>query len=175
VRIEAANRYPNFIEACIDVAVRAHEHESDSGIMVQHLVENAPRWPGAPEALGARADYRGLSIATTDHQFRLSGPATSASEDPRLGVSTARTYEVVESAYVVACAGQLKMLPINTGTIEPHRVSPKTDAPREDTEPAARRVKYIPLHTQPNYAGRLISILDRTASVSRRRRTCRSM
>jgi len=65
VQIEAANRYPNFIEAGIDVAVRTREHESDSGIMVQKLAETrrvfaaspaylARRgWPGTPEALAS--------------------------------------------------------------------------------------------------------------------------
>jgi DNA-binding transcriptional LysR family regulator len=65
VQIEAANRYPNFIEAGIDVAVRTREHESDSGMMVQKLAQTrrvfaastaylARRgWPETPEALAS--------------------------------------------------------------------------------------------------------------------------
>ncbi|NPT60158.1 LysR family transcriptional regulator [Paraburkholderia elongata] len=37
VQITAANRYPNFIEAGIDVAIRTREHEGDSGITVRRL------------------------------------------------------------------------------------------------------------------------------------------
>ncbi|WP_227246971.1 LysR family transcriptional regulator [Paraburkholderia caribensis] len=65
VQIEAANRYPNFIEAGIDVAVRTREHEGDSGMMVQKLAQTrrvfaaspaylARRgWPETPEALAS--------------------------------------------------------------------------------------------------------------------------
>jgi DNA-binding transcriptional LysR family regulator len=37
VQITAANRYPNFIEAGIDCAIRTREHEGDSGITVRRL------------------------------------------------------------------------------------------------------------------------------------------
>jgi DNA-binding transcriptional LysR family regulator len=37
VQVTAANRYPNFIEAGIDVAIRTREHEGDSGITVRRL------------------------------------------------------------------------------------------------------------------------------------------
>lgn len=37
VQITAANRYPGFIEAGIDVAIRTREHEGDSGITVRRL------------------------------------------------------------------------------------------------------------------------------------------
>ncbi|MFM0740542.1 LysR family transcriptional regulator [Paraburkholderia xenovorans] len=39
VEIVAANRYPDFIEAGIDVAIRTREHEGDSGITVRRLAE----------------------------------------------------------------------------------------------------------------------------------------
>jgi DNA-binding transcriptional LysR family regulator len=39
VEIVAANHYPNFIEAGIDLAVRTREHEGDSGITVQRLAK----------------------------------------------------------------------------------------------------------------------------------------
>lgn len=39
VQIVAANRYPNFIEAGIDVAIRTREHEGDSGITIQRLAQ----------------------------------------------------------------------------------------------------------------------------------------
>lgn len=39
VQILAANRYPDFIEAGIDVAIRTREHEGDSGITVRRLAE----------------------------------------------------------------------------------------------------------------------------------------
>lgn len=37
VQIIAANRYPGFIEAGIDVAIRTREHEGDSGITIRRL------------------------------------------------------------------------------------------------------------------------------------------
>ena len=39
VQIVAANRYPDFIEAGIDVAIRTREYEGDSGITVRRLAE----------------------------------------------------------------------------------------------------------------------------------------
>lgn len=39
VQIFAANRYPDFIEAGIDVAIRTREHEGDSNITVRKLAE----------------------------------------------------------------------------------------------------------------------------------------
>lgn len=39
VQIVAANRYPDFIEAGIDVAIRTREHEADSSITVRKLAE----------------------------------------------------------------------------------------------------------------------------------------
>ncbi|MGH8787386.1 MAG: LysR family transcriptional regulator [Cupriavidus necator] len=63
VQIIAANRYPDFIEAGIDVAIRTREHEGDSGITVRKLAETrrvlaaSPGYlaehgvPDAPDAL----------------------------------------------------------------------------------------------------------------------------
>lgn len=65
VEIVAANRYPDFIEAGIDVAIRTREHESDSGITVRRLAETrrvlaaSPAYlcsfgyPTSPDDLGA--------------------------------------------------------------------------------------------------------------------------
>jgi DNA-binding transcriptional LysR family regulator len=39
VQIVTANRYPDFIEAGIDVAIRTREHEGDSGITVRKLAD----------------------------------------------------------------------------------------------------------------------------------------
>lgn len=39
VQIITANRYPDFIEAGIDIAIRTREHEGDSGITVRRLAE----------------------------------------------------------------------------------------------------------------------------------------
>jgi len=39
VQVIAANRYPDFIEAGIDIAIRTREHEGDSGITVRKLAE----------------------------------------------------------------------------------------------------------------------------------------
>lgn len=39
VQITTANRYPGFIEAGIDVAIRTREHEGDSGITVRRLAQ----------------------------------------------------------------------------------------------------------------------------------------
>ena len=65
VQITAANRYPGFIEAGIDVAIRTREHEGDSGIIVRRLARMrrvlaaSPAYlaaqgrPNSPEDLGA--------------------------------------------------------------------------------------------------------------------------
>jgi len=37
IQLITANRYPDFIEAGIDVAIRTREHEADSGITVRKL------------------------------------------------------------------------------------------------------------------------------------------
>ncbi|WP_396331104.1 LysR family transcriptional regulator [Burkholderia anthina] len=39
VQVIAANRYPDFIEAGIDIAIRTREHEGDSGITVRKLAD----------------------------------------------------------------------------------------------------------------------------------------
>lgn len=39
VQIITANRYPDFIEAGIDIAIRTREHEGDSGITVRRLAQ----------------------------------------------------------------------------------------------------------------------------------------
>uniref|UniRef100_E1TFT3 Transcriptional regulator, LysR family n=1 Tax=Burkholderia sp. (strain CCGE1003) TaxID=640512 RepID=E1TFT3_BURSG len=82
VHIEAANRYPNFIEAGIDVAVRTREYESDSGIMVQKLAQTrrvfaaspayvARRgWPDTPEALASH-DLLVYALATDPYVLHL--------------------------------------------------------------------------------------------------------
>jgi DNA-binding transcriptional LysR family regulator len=39
VQVIAANRYPDFIEAGIDIAIRTREHEGDSGITIRKLAD----------------------------------------------------------------------------------------------------------------------------------------
>lgn len=39
VQVTTANRYPGFIEAGIDIAIRTREHEGDSGITVRRLAQ----------------------------------------------------------------------------------------------------------------------------------------
>jgi DNA-binding transcriptional LysR family regulator len=41
VQIITANRYPDFIEAGIDVAIRAREHEPDSNVVVRRIADAA--------------------------------------------------------------------------------------------------------------------------------------
>lgn len=48
VQITAANRYPDFIEAGIDVAIRTREFESDSGITVRRLAITRRVLAGTP-------------------------------------------------------------------------------------------------------------------------------
>jgi len=48
VQIVAANRYPDFIEAGIDVAIRTREVEGDSGITVRRLAHTRRVLAGAP-------------------------------------------------------------------------------------------------------------------------------
>lgn len=49
VEIVAANRYPDFIEGGIDVAVRTREHEVDSGITVRRLAETRRVLAASPD------------------------------------------------------------------------------------------------------------------------------
>ncbi|WP_322044300.1 LysR family transcriptional regulator [Paraburkholderia sp. J67] len=54
VQIIAANRYPDFIEAGIDVAIRTREHEADSGITVRKLAETRRVLAATPGYLAKR-------------------------------------------------------------------------------------------------------------------------
>ncbi|RKF50136.1 LysR family transcriptional regulator [Paraburkholderia fungorum] len=82
VEIVAANRYPNFIEAGIDVAVRTREHEGDSGITVQRLAQTrrvlaaSPAYlsqHGRPRAPGdlARHPFLVYSLAADPYVLHL--------------------------------------------------------------------------------------------------------
>lgn len=53
VQITAANRYPGFIEAGIDVAIRTREHEGDSGITVRRLARMQRVLAASPAYLAA--------------------------------------------------------------------------------------------------------------------------
>ncbi|PDT03238.1 LysR family transcriptional regulator [Rhizobium chutanense] len=54
VQIVTANRYLDFIEAGIDVAIRTREHEPDSGIIVRKLGSTPRLLAAAPEYLSRR-------------------------------------------------------------------------------------------------------------------------
>ncbi len=54
VQIIAANRYPDFIEAGIDVAIRTREHEPDSGIIVRRIGQMRRVLAAAPSYLASR-------------------------------------------------------------------------------------------------------------------------
>lgn len=54
VQVTAANRYLDFIEAGIDVAIRTREHEPDSGIIVRKLGSTPRLLAAAPEYLMRR-------------------------------------------------------------------------------------------------------------------------
>ena len=54
VQIVAANRYPDFIEAGIDVAIRTREHEGDSSITVRKLAETRRVLAASPGYLAKR-------------------------------------------------------------------------------------------------------------------------
>lgn len=53
VRVTAANRYPDFIEAGIDIAVRTREMEGDSGITVRRLARTGRVLAASPAYLAA--------------------------------------------------------------------------------------------------------------------------
>lgn len=55
LQITAANRYPGFIEAGIDVAIRTREHEGDSGITVRRLAQMRRVLAASPAYLAAHA------------------------------------------------------------------------------------------------------------------------
>lgn len=54
VQIVAANRYPDFIEAGIDVAIRTREHEADSSITVRKLAQTRRVLAASPGYLARR-------------------------------------------------------------------------------------------------------------------------
>jgi DNA-binding transcriptional LysR family regulator len=54
VQIVAANRYPDFIEAGIDIAIRTREYEADSGITVRKLAETRRVLAATPAYLARR-------------------------------------------------------------------------------------------------------------------------
>lgn len=54
VQIAAANRYPDFIEAGIDVAIRTREHEPDSNIVVRRIGQMRRVLAAAPSYLASR-------------------------------------------------------------------------------------------------------------------------
>ncbi|MGJ5072238.1 LysR substrate-binding domain-containing protein [Bradyrhizobium oligotrophicum] len=54
LQIIAANRYPDFIEAGIDVAIRTREHEPDSGIVVRRIGQMRRVLAAAPSYLAGR-------------------------------------------------------------------------------------------------------------------------
>jgi DNA-binding transcriptional LysR family regulator len=54
VQITAANRYPDFIEAGIDVAIRTREHEPDSNIVVRRIGQTRRVLAAAPSYLATR-------------------------------------------------------------------------------------------------------------------------
>lgn len=88
VQIIAANRYPDFIEAGIDVAIRTREQEPDSNIIIRRIgqmrrvLAAAPSYlatHGAPEHPGdlARHDMLVYNLANDPYSLRLSkGNAT---------------------------------------------------------------------------------------------------
>lgn len=88
VQIIAANRYPDFIEAGIDVAIRTREQEPDSNIIIRRIgrmrrvLAAAPSYldtRGAPEhpADLARHDMLVYNLANDPYSLRLSkGSAT---------------------------------------------------------------------------------------------------
>jgi DNA-binding transcriptional LysR family regulator len=51
VQVVAANRYPDFIEAGIDIAIRTREHEGDSGITVRKLADTSRILAASPAYL----------------------------------------------------------------------------------------------------------------------------
>ena len=82
VQIIAANRYPDFIEAGIDVAIRTREHEPDSNIIVRRIgqmrrvLAAAPSYlasHGRPEAPADLAHHNMLiyNLANDPYSLRL--------------------------------------------------------------------------------------------------------
>jgi DNA-binding transcriptional LysR family regulator len=68
VQIITANRYLDFIEAGIDVAVRTREHEPDSGIIVRRLGETPRLFAASPDYLARRGQPH-EPLALKDHDM----------------------------------------------------------------------------------------------------------
>jgi DNA-binding transcriptional LysR family regulator len=68
VEVVAANRYPDFIEAGIDVAIRTREHEADSSITVRRLAET-PRVLAASPGYLAKRGFPGAPADLADHRL----------------------------------------------------------------------------------------------------------
>ncbi|MCY1270549.1 HTH-type transcriptional regulator DmlR [compost metagenome] len=70
VQVIAANRYPDFIEAGIDVAIRTREHEGDSGITVRKLADTRRILAASPGYL-ARHGMPDTPEALRRHQMLI--------------------------------------------------------------------------------------------------------
>lgn len=68
VQITATNRYPDFIEAGIDVAIRTREHEGDSGITVRKLAQTRRILAASPGYLAAHG-VPGMPEDLQQHQM----------------------------------------------------------------------------------------------------------
>lgn len=88
VQIIAANRYPDFIEAGIDVAIRTREQEPDSNIIIRRIGQMRRVLAAAPSYLAtrgvpehptdlARHDMLVYSLANDPYSLRLSKGSTA--------------------------------------------------------------------------------------------------
>ncbi|MBN9428487.1 MAG: LysR family transcriptional regulator [Burkholderiales bacterium] len=79
IQIIAANRYPNFIEAGIDVAIRTSQHQRDSGITMRRLTQTPLVLAAAPAYLARHGEPR-----TPDDLHKHRTLAYNLSDEPRL-------------------------------------------------------------------------------------------
>ncbi|MGX4771761.1 LysR substrate-binding domain-containing protein [Bradyrhizobium guangdongense] len=88
VQIIAANRYPDFIEAGIDVAIRTREQEPDSNIIIRRIGQMRRVLAAAPSYLAARGipehpadlarhDMLVYNLANDPYSLRLSKGSTT--------------------------------------------------------------------------------------------------
>ncbi|MET4259876.1 DNA-binding transcriptional LysR family regulator [Bradyrhizobium sp. S3.12.5] len=88
VQITAANRYPDFIEAGIDVAIRTREQEPDSNIIIRRIGQMRRVLAAAPSYLAAhgvpehpadlaRHDMLVYNLANDPYSLRLSQGSTT--------------------------------------------------------------------------------------------------
>jgi len=134
VQIIAANRYPDFIEAGIDVAIRTREHEPDSNIIVRRIgqmrrvLAAAPSYlasHGRPEVPADLAYHNMLIYNLANDPYSLRLRKASAEETIRIAPTLdSNDGQVIRGAALAGLGLLIQPLYIVQGDISAGRLVP---------------------------------------------------